>query len=57
MRIVLPNCSSGGAVSGMLLPTDELILAPSHESRSGVVRTTWGSRPYASMTVLPASRL
>ena len=30
MRIVRPNISSGGAVSGMLLPTDELIFAPSH---------------------------
>ena len=32
IRIVRPNCSSGAAVSGMLLPTDELIFAPSHES-------------------------
>jgi hypothetical protein len=45
MRIVRPNCSSAGAVSGMLLPTDELILVPSQESRSGVVSTTWGSIP------------
>ena len=35
----------------MLFPTDELIFAPSHESSSGVVSTTWGSSPYASMTV------
>ncbi len=45
IRIVRPNCSSGGAVSGMLLPIDELIFSPSHESRSGVVITTWGSSP------------
>ena len=55
--MVRPNCSSGGAVSGMLFPTDELIFAPSHERSSGVVSTTWASRPYASMTVRPASRL
>jgi len=39
------NISSGGAVSGMLLPTDELIFAPSQERRSGVVSTTWGASP------------
>ena len=45
IRIVRPNISSGGAVSGMLLPTDELIFSPSHETRSGVVSTTCGSSP------------
>ena len=45
IRIVRPNISSGAAVSGMLLPTDELIFSPSHESRSGVVSTTCGSSP------------
>ena len=45
IRIVRPNISSGGAVSGMLFPTDELIFSPSQESRSGVVSTTCGSSP------------
>ena len=40
-----PNISSGGAVSGMLFPTDELIFSPSQERRSGVVSTTCGSSP------------
>ena len=44
-RIVRPNISSGGAVSGMLLPTDELIFSPSHETRIGVVSATCGSSP------------
>ena len=57
MRIVLPNCSSGDAASGMLLPSDELIFSPSHERRSGIVSTTWGSRPYASMTSLPGEEV
>jgi hypothetical protein len=41
----------------MLLPADELIFSPSQERRSGVVRTTCGSSPYAAMTIRPASRL
>ena len=57
IRIVRPNCSSGAPVSGMLFPSDELIFAPSHETRIGVVSTTCGSSPYASITSRPASRL
>ena len=45
IRIVRPNCSSGAIVSGMLLPTDELIFSPSQETRSGVVSATCGSSP------------
>ena len=33
IRIVRPNISSGAAVSGMLLPTDELIFAPSQREQ------------------------
>ena len=33
MRMVRPNCSSGSAKSGMLLPSEELIFSPSQATR------------------------
>ena len=41
----------------MLFPTEELIFSPSHDTRSGVVRTTCGSRPYACMTSTPGQQV